>query len=521
VLATTATANGRVTDDLAEQLGSATVVLRGPLARTSLQLVSVDGLAPLERYAWVVDNLPRLPGSGIVYTLTVADAERLAGVLADRVGQHGGDPAQVRCYTGALAAEDRAVVEQQLRRNEVKVVVATSALGMGFDKPDLGFVVHVGAPPTPVAYYQQVGRAGRGLDHAPAVLLSSPSDEPVWDYFMTATVPDPRQVRALLAVLTEPQRADGPATVPALEAASGVRRGRVEMLLKQLAVDGVVERVEGGWVATGREWRYDAERYERVVAGRRREADIMRAYARGEQCLMMLLQRSLDDPGAAPCGRCSACLSGTPEPLTSRPEADTVAWIRTRLRGDVQAVEPRKMWPGGAWGSRGRIPAGEAGEPGRAIAFASAPEWSDLVARTFASDAEADDELVDAAVRVLAGWRRDWVARPELMLSLPAAGFETLTRSLTERLAAVGRVPAAHLQVRDRPREGELSSADEAVRWRDAVQLSAEVRDAVQGRPVLLVVDRTARLWPVTVTAAALRRAGSGPVLPLVVHREP
>ena len=514
VLATTATANARVTDDLADQLGAATVVLRGALARTSLQLVSIDGLEPLERFAWVVDNLPRLPGSGIVYTLTVADAERLARVLTARSNGLG----PVRCYTGALAAPERASIEQELRANQVQVVVATSALGMGFDKPDLGFVVHVGAPPTPVAYYQQVGRAGRGLDHAPAVLLSSRSDEPVWDYFITATVPDPRQVEAVLDVLTSQE---GPASVPALEAASGVRRGRVELLLKQLAVEGVVDRVDGGWVATGRPWAFDGDRYDKVVAGRRREADIMRAYARGEQCLMLLLQHSLDDPDAAPCGRCSVCVSTVPDPLTAKADPETVRAVAAELRGDVTTVEPRKMWPGGAWGSRGRIPSSEIAEEGRALAFASAPEWADLVRRVFARDAPADDELVDAAVRVLAGWRHSWVARPQLMVSLPAAGFGDMTRTLTERLAAVGRVSPGHLELSGRPSEGELTSADEAVRWRDAIRVPPDLQDALDGQPVLLVVDRTARLWPVTVATALLRQAGAGVVLPLIVHREP
>ena len=518
VLATTATANARVTEDLADQLGAATVVLRGPLARTSLQLVSIDGLDPLERYAWVADNLARLPGSGIVYTLTVADAERLAGVLTERSDGLG----PVRCYTGALAADERAAIEGQLRRNEVKVVVATSALGMGFDKPDLGFVVHVGAPPTPVAYYQQVGRAGRGLDHAPAILLASRSDEPVWEYFITATVPDPKQVRALLHALTEH---GGPASVPALEAASGVRRGRVELLLKQLAVERVVDRVEGGWVATGAQWEFDSDRYDNVVAGRRREAQIMRAYARGEECLMLLLQRSLDDPEATPCGRCSVCLSGVPDPLTASADPETVRAVAMRLRGDVHVIEPRKMWPGGAWGSRGRIPGDELAAPGRAVAFASAPEWAPLVASSFAHDAPADDELVDAAVRLLAGWRSTWPGRPEAMVSLPAGGFATMTRTLAERLADVGRLDAHHLDVVDPPREGELTSADEAVRWRDALRvpddLAGRLAGPLNGRPVLLVVDRTSRLWPVTVGAALLRRAGAGPVLPLVVHREP
>jgi ATP-dependent DNA helicase RecQ len=313
VLATTATANQRVTDDVAHQLGHVdgdfegseeTLVLRGRLARASLELSVVPRLSPLERYAWVVDHLPRLPGSGIVYTLTVADAERLAAAVAE---VHGPD-VPVAAYTGQLEADRRHELEDALRDNRLKALVATSALGMGYDKPDLGFVVHVGAPPSPVSYYQQVGRAGRAIEHAHAVLLPSDADAGVWDYFATATIPQPEQVARVLGVLS----AEEPLSVAAVEAQSGVRRGRVELMLKQLAVDGVVERVEKGWLATGVEWVHDAEHYDGVVAVRRREADIMRAYTRGERCLMELLQTSLDDPHAEPCGRCSVCRGALP-----------------------------------------------------------------------------------------------------------------------------------------------------------------------------------------------------------------
>ena len=158
----------------------------------------VDRLSPLERYAWVVDHLPRLEGSGIVYALTVADAERLASAVRE---VHG-DAVPVAAYTGQLEASQRHALEDALRSNRLKALIATSALGMGYDKPDLGFVVHVGAPPSPVSYYQQVGRAGRAIDHAHAVLLPSDADSGVWEYFATATIPVPEQVRAVLDVLT-------------------------------------------------------------------------------------------------------------------------------------------------------------------------------------------------------------------------------------------------------------------------------------------------------------------------------
>ncbi|MDQ3616539.1 MAG: DEAD/DEAH box helicase [Actinomycetota bacterium] len=513
VLATTATANARVTDDVAAQLGSSTLVLRGALARASLQLSVVDRLSPLERYAWVVDELPRLAGSGIVYALTVADAERLTAAIRE---VHG-DSVPVASYTGQLEAAMRERLEDALRENQLKALVATSALGMGYDKPDLGFVIHVGSPPSPVTYYQQVGRAGRAISHAHAVLLPSDADARIWDYFATATIPVPEQVERVLTVLST-TKASG---VAAVEAESGVRRGRVELLLKQLAVSGVVERVERGWVRTGTPWSFDSDHYDGVIAVRRREADIMRAYTRGERCLMQLLQESLDDPSAEPCGRCSVCRGGLPEDISAAPSPPTVEAVTTALRGQVHLLEPRKMWPGGAFGSRGRIPAAEMAEIGRSLIFADAPEWRETVAKVFARDAPAPDEVTQACVRLLSAWRQVWTARPEVVIDLPASGFATFTAGVADHLASVGRLDRASIMVgRPFADARELSSAGEAAHWRDCLDV-APVAPAAEGRTVLLVVDASSSLWPVTVATAALRRAGASAVLPLLVHRRP
>ncbi len=524
VLATTATANQRVTDDVAQQLGhgpgdfeqsETTLVLRGQLARASLELSVVDRLSPLERYAWVVDHLPHLEGSGIVYALTVADAERLAAAIRE---VHG-DTVPVAAYTGQLEASRRHELEDDLRANRLKALVATSALGMGYDKPDLGFVVHVGAPPSPVSYYQQVGRAGRAIEHAHAVLLPSDADAGVWDYFATATIPVPEQVRAVLDVL---DRSPGEAlSVVAIEAQSGVRRGRVELMLKQLAVDGVVDRVEGGWLATGTEWSYDAEHYDGVVAVRRREADIMRAYVRGERCLMELLQESLDDPAAEPCGRCSVCRGGLPQALAGAPSPETVSKVTALLRGQVHVLEPRKMWPGGAFGSRGRIPAEEAHDVGRTLVFADAPEWRETIAALFARDAPAPAEVGDACVRLLSQWRTVWRSRPEVVVDLSTSGLPVMTGSVADHLASVGRLDRATLAgPTEAPDLRELSSSDEAAFWRDHLD-AGPVAGTVEGRVVLLVVDASSSLWPVTVASAVLRRAGAAAVLPLLLHRRP
>ena len=241
VLATTATANERVTDDVAAQLGAGTLVQRGRLSRESLHLSVLPGLTAVQRYAWVDEALRLLPGSGIVYVLTVAEAARLTGFLAARGHR-------VAAYTGQLDAAARIGVEDSLRDNEIKAVVATSALGMGYDKPDLAFCLHVGSPASPVDYYQQIGRAGRALDTAVVTLLPAETDERLWEWFASSSIPDPDDAAAVLARLAD---APGPMTVPALESATGIRRTRLELLVKVLAVDGAVERTAEGWAATG------------------------------------------------------------------------------------------------------------------------------------------------------------------------------------------------------------------------------------------------------------------------------
>lgn len=508
VLATTATANARVVDDVAAQFGEQTVVLRGPLARASLQLAVLPQLDPLQRFAWVVDHLPLLPGSGIIYTLTVADAERLAEALRSR---YGGE-LPVAAYTGRLDSDTRENLESRLRSNRVKALVATSALGMGYDKPDLGFVVHVGAPPSPVSYYQQVGRAGRAIDHALVALLPSAGDDGVWDYFATATIPKEPEVRRLLDVLSA---ADGAAmSVPQLEAETGLRRTKVDLLLKQLAVDGVTERGADGWRATDVQWEFDEAHYDGVLAVRRREADIMRRYIRGERCLMQLLQQSLDDPAAQPCGRCSVCLGHLPEPLSTGIVPETMSRVREVLRTEQHVLETRKMWPGGAFGRRGKIPSAEAAEEGRVIVHADAVEWSDLLGGALRSDGPPPVDLLEACIRTLAQW--GWQERPELIVGLGAAGHRQLVGGVAEHLGSAGRLPVAQWDYSG-GQPGDVGSVEEATFWRDALGDSAVPE--VSGRAVLLVVDASSSGWVVTTAASLLRMAGARVILPLLLHR--
>ncbi|MPY93495.1 MAG: DEAD/DEAH box helicase [Acidimicrobiia bacterium] len=504
ILATTATANERVTADVAAQLGPDTLVLRGTLARASLRLHTVGHLGALDRYAWVADALEQLGGSGIVYVLTVAETDRLADFLRS-------EGVEAEAYSGSLDAVSRERVEERLKSNRVKAVVATSALGMGFDKADLGFVVHVGSPASPVAYYQQVGRAGRGIDDAVAVLLPSAGDERIWAYFATASIPDPAHADAVLALLD----GRGSATVPALEAETGIRRTRLEALLKVLAVDGAVERRDGGWASTGQGWSYDEAKYDALLAVRTREAGLMRSYAAGAGCLMEFLQQALDDPDPGPCGQCSVCTGTLPHP-GARPSRERASAVRRFLRGRDVVIEPRKMWPPGTPGRKGRIK-GPIGE-GRALAFADDPAWGEALADLDGRDGPVGDELGAGLDSLVDRWASEWPARPAVVVPMPSRSRPVRVAELAERVAARlgAEVVAALDAVGPTPPSGVASGAPRR-RVLDAVAPRGPALDG----PVVLVDDTYRTGWTMTVAATVLGDLGATDVRPLVIHQLP
>ena len=436
-----------------------------------------------------------------MYVLTVAETERVAGFL-NSLGL------DVAAYSGQTA--NREELEDRLRRNEVKALVATSALGMGYDKPDLAFCVHLGSPASPVAYYQQVGRAGRALDDALAVLVPAESDERIWNYFATAGIPDEAQMEQILDVI-----ADEPESVPGIESATGIRRTRVEGLLKILAVDGSAERLREGWLATGQPWYFDAAKWDALKQVRAAEADLMRSYAAGAGCLMEFLQRALDDPDPGPCGRCSVCAGELPDP-GAHPDADTVTSAQRFFRGLDVVVEPRKLWAAGLPDRKGKITfLGE----GRALAFADDPAWSAELVRLWAEATYRPRRRSCARwSRCCAAGPRSW-RRPVAVVPMPSRRFPGLVRSVAEHLAEVGRLPLVDaLRV-----TGPAPAADaaSAVRAKDLLYRTELVPGVSFSGPVLLVDDTIRSRWTVTVAGALLADAGATSVLPLAIHRLP
>lgn len=558
VLATTATANARVTADVAEQLGVTAahaaggtagdaghedvLVLRGGLDRESLHLAVLRLPDQPTRVAWLVEALQDVDGSGIVYCLTVSAAEQVASQLRAA-------GLAVASYTGQTDPAERERLEEDLKENRVKALVATSALGMGFDKPDLAFVVHLGAPSSPIAYYQQVGRAGRGVDSAVVVLLPGEEDRRIWEWFASTAFPPQAQVRTTLDALG----AGGTQSVAQLETQVDLKRSRLEGMLKVLDVDGAVRRVKGGWEATGEPWTYDAERYERVDATRTAEQQAMLDYEATDGCRMAFLRAALDDPELEDgwrCGRCDTCGGVT---LPALPDAEAVAAARADMDRPGVEVVARRQWPSGmdrlGLDLRGRLGADELAETGRAVARLDGLGWSAPLRELFAPatpDGDTPVALRRAAARVLDEWPELYEAgaqsepatdagedgaasAPERRLlvdgvvAVRSATRPRLTFHLANGLSsylgkpligAVGPVPG-----REEPGRHDVNSATRlaGVAGRLQLELSDAARAGLAGRRVLLVDDYTESGWTLTVAARLLRQAGAAAVHPFVL----
>lgn len=515
VLATTATANARVTEDVAGQLGSLrdgeVLTLRGTLDRESLRLGVVHLKTADQRLAWLADHLAEQPGSGIVYCLTVAATQEVADYLRSR----GHD---VAAYSGQTEATERQALEADLAAGRVKALVATSALGMGFDA-SLGFVVNLGSPSSPVAYYQQVGRAGRGLDarseSATVVLLPAVEDRDIWAYFASLSFPREEQVRETLAVLAEEGR---PMSTAAIETRVELSRTRLETMLKVLDVDGAVRRVKGGWESTGRPWEYDAARYDRVREAREREQQAMLEYLRTDRCRMLFLREQLDDPEAAPCGRCDNC--GGLE-LSTEVSAAAVTEAQERLARPGVPLPPRKMWPTGldrlGMDLRGKV--AEQALEGRAVARLTDLGYGQALRELFREgtpDGPVPVPLVQAVIEVLGDWR------PEIdaVVEVESASRPELVGSLADGLSRYLQVPLlgrwAVLDPDVPPGRGQANSAQRVAAVSRRSGLEAEP-GALEGRRVLLVDDLLDTGWSTTLAARAVLRAGAASVQPLVL----
>ena len=496
VLGCTATANDRVLDDVAEQLGLDLKPIQGPLGREGLSL-SVYKQAPQQkRLAWLAEMIPDLPGTGIVYCLTVRDTNRVADWLTSQ-------DIKAVAYSGDADDDRRLHIERQLLGNQVRVVVATSALGMGFDKPDLSFVIHYQSPGSPIAYYQQVGRAGRALPESQGILLQGSEDTDIQNYFIDSAFPTAGQATEILDLLN---RVAGPMRLTDLERSVNIRHRRLQQLLKILEVEGAVERVNAGWQRTPLPWTYDRDRVDDVASQRRAEQAQMAEYARTEQCRMKLLRSYLDDSQTHRCGICDNCLADHRELAAS---SHMVQAAVDFLRGTELTFEPRKQIPGD-----GRISTDHLCEPGRVLALWGDGGWGALV-QNGKGEGHFDDQLVEASADLI---RKRWkpYPTPTWVTYVPSRRNPTLVRDFAQRIAQKLALPChdAVVKINDtQPQKYMQNSAQQYGNIKDAFRIAPEFPLG----PVLLVDDIVDSRWTFTVIATLLRRAGAGPVHPFAL----
>lgn len=512
VLGTTATANNRVLEDIQLQLGDIEI-LRGPLARESLALQTLILDDQASRLAWLAQHVPNLEGTGIIYVLTTRDADQVARWLQ----RHG---ISARAYYGDITHEEfqdanayRLHLEDLLLNNEIKVLVATVALGMGYDKPDLAFVIHFQAPGSLVAYYQQVGRAGRGIDRAIAVLLSGQEDEVIHEYFRRTAFPDEAHVHEVLSALEE---TDG-LSAKALEAYANLSSGQIIKVLKYLSVETPAPVIKQGvlWRRTPVAYEMDHHGIARLTAQRELEWDEIQQFIGTDECLMAYLRRVLDDPEAVPCGRCANCLGSlvVPEEFDHDLGVQAAAFLK---RAEIPLTTKRQVAAGAfqIYGFRGNLSTEVRALEGRIMSRWGDAGWGRVVADGKRAN-HFPDELVAAAVEMI---RERWNPQPEpqWITCVPSRNHPELVPDFSARLAGLLNLPFHPVVQKVRDNEPQKRQQNRFHRCRNLDGAFA-VRGDVMGSPVLLVDDVFDSGWTMTVVAALLLQAGSGDVLPLAL----
>jgi ATP-dependent DNA helicase RecQ len=506
LLATTATANNRVMEDLRAVLGPKLEVSRGDLNRSTLSLQTIRLPSQAERLAWLAEQLATLQGDGIIYTLTVRDAYQVAEWLKTQ-------GFNVEAYTGETG-EQREQLEHALLNNQVKALVATTALGMGYDKPDLAFVIHYQMPGSVVAYYQQVGRAGRALDAAYGVLLSGQEENDIAEWFIRSAFPTRGEVAAVLAALEKEPKG---LSVPELLGQVNLSKGRVEktIVLLSLEAPAPIARQGSKWQLTAALlsegfW----ERAERLTALRREEHQQMQDYVSlpfGKH--MGFLIAALDgDPGSI-----------APPVLPPLPTTVNVELVKAAiafLRRSSLPIEPRKMWPTGGmprYGVKGAISPEHQAQPGKALCIWGDAGWGNLVRQGKYQDSHLADDLVAACVKMIQEWNLQ--PAPTWVSCVPSLRHPDLVPDFAQRLAAALRLPFNGTLTKTEARPEQKTMANSTQQARNIDGSLALKGQSLPPGPVLLVDDMVDSRWTLKVSAWLLRQGGSGEVWPLALSQ--
>ncbi len=512
VLATTATANDRVVKDIETQLKNLEIK-RGNLSRESLYLQNIILPDQAQRLAWLAENLPKISGTGIIYTLTKRDADTVAGWLRQ-------NNIRAEAYYSDVSNEEfndvnayRITLEEKLLSNEIKALVATSALGMGYDKPDLGFVIHYQAPGNVVSYYQQVGRAGRAIDKAYGILLTGKEDEEIHEYFRRTAFPTEQDIYKILDLL---DASDG-LSVREIEEKLNYSFGTIEKILKSLSVENPapVIKVKSKYYRTPVPFKIDKERIEFLTNRRIMEWQEMQVYLNHKECLMKFLRKSLDDPDPSECNNCRNCREDSKILVTTNTNF-VIAAARYIKQSELPLIlnkqAAKDSFP--VYEFKGNIPVELRGEEGRILARWGDAGWGYLV-RECKNNNFFTDELVDAMAEMITmRWKPE--PKAEWITCVPSLNHVELVPDFAKRLSIKLRIPFINVvkKVKNNSQQKLMQN-----RFHQCNNLDGafEIENDIPNSPVLLIDDIVDSGWTLTVISALLRRAGSGPVFPVVL----
>lgn len=512
VLGTTATANDRVINDITSQLGDLEVQ-RGPLARDSLALQTVMGLDISQRLVWLCQVIKKQPGSGIVYALTKRDARQLNAWFAQQGIESAAYYSGVKNQGFADSDNYREHLEEQLLANELKVLVATTALGMGYDKPDLSFVIHFQAPGSIVGYYQQVGRAGRGISHAMGALLSGREDEKIHAFFHRSAFPTERQVKTVLDAL---EKSDG-LTLRKMEEVINLRNGQIEKVLKLLSVENPSPVLKEGsrWYRTSVPFRMDHDRIEHLTAQRETEWQEVQDYLAYDGCLMDYLRRSLDDPHSGPCGKCVNCVG---HPILEA-DANQQALIEASLflRHSEFPLKPKAQVAANAfpiYGFKRNLPKELRAETGRVLSRWGDGAWGELVEEGKAQG-QFTDELIDViADMIQQRWELDH--QPAWICAVPSLVHPDLVPDFAVRLGKKLGLPFYDVVTKCFQNEQQKYQQNRFHQCKNLDGVFA-IDPALPEGPAFLFDDVVDSGWTMTVIAALLRQQGVSHVYPIAL----
>ncbi len=514
IVGTTATANDRVVKDLEEQLGSGFSIMRGSLSRSGLKLQNIVLPTIAERLAWLADTIPKIKGSGVVYCLTRGDAYRVSNWLKK---------CSIDCnhYWGGDILDDNKqdlspILEQKLLDNKIKVLVATSALGMGYDKPDLSFVIHYQAPGSAIAYYQQVGRAGREVPESYGILLHGSEEDEILDYFMREAFPTEDEEKAVLDHLNSVSSA----TQGQIFRKVNMKSSRLEKALKHLLIDGYIVRNGYDYSRTVKPWTYNQKRKDQLQAIRIQERERMTAYISHTGCLMKFIANELDDHTSEDCGICACCNHGL---LPTEPLEETVHKALEFLHQDYVIIDPRKRWPNGlelSVNSQNKstivIPKEQVIEQGRALGYLENAGWGNVIKRCIKDNIPVTEDVLNAAVYLITN---QWAPEPfpGWITYVPSLSRTRVIIDFVTRLGNKLGIPVIDSLTISNHNKKPIHTYENSQQQVENSINNWTLKPSVMNTPVLLVDDFINSRWTITIIGRLLRIAGTEKVYPFTL----